>query len=306
MRRALVTGHRGFVGRHMFRALAKAGYNVTGVDKAGGRPLGYGHEHNWTDVQRYFRRKNFNDFHYSLVVHCAAIAPHRMAIDKEPAVVGSRNMSIDADLFRWALKAKPTRIVYLSSSAAYPVSLQSDPATARPLREEDIDFQADEVGRPDAIYGWLKLSGEILCNMAREAGLGVTVVRPFSGYGEDQDERFPFGAFINRAKSRKDPFAIWGDGQQVRDWIHIDDVVGGILAAVDAGFDGPLNLGTGRPVSLNELAALVTREAEYTPRFERVLSAPAGVAYRVADIRNMAEIYTPRVSLEEGVIRALA
>ena len=96
-----------------------------------------------------------------------------------------------------------------------------------------------------------------------------------------------------------------GDGTQVRDWIHISDVVGATLAAVDQDVPGPTNLCTGRGVSFNELAAMVTLAACYTPRFDHKRDAPRGVAYRVGDPAKMLGFYTPRVSLEEGIARAL-
>jgi nucleoside-diphosphate-sugar epimerase len=134
----------------------------------------------------------------------------------------------------------------------------------------------------------------------------VTVVRPFSGYGEDQSSEFPFGAFRDRARRREDPFVIWGTGEQVRDWVHVDDVVGAVLAAVDAEHDGPLNVCTGIGTSMAELAAMFCVEAGYDPRFEFHPEKPAGVAYRVGDPTRLHEIYTPRVSLVAGVKRALA
>ena len=98
-------------------------------------------------------------------------------------------------------------------------------------------------------------------------------LQAFSGYGEDQDDRFPFGAFRARARRRDDPFEIWGDGEQVRDWIHVDDFVGAILAAYEHGVDGPVNLCTGIGTSFNDLAAMFAAEAG-TNRIQHMLDAP--------------------------------
>jgi nucleoside-diphosphate-sugar epimerase len=118
---------------------------------------------------------------------------------------------------------------------------------------------------PDQTYGWAKLTGEMLAEHARAAGVAVHVLRPFSGYGEDQGTEYPFGAFIERARKREDPFVIWGDGRQVRDWVHIDDVIGATLAVVEADYQEPVNVCTGRGVSMAELAGnLITRRG--TPR----------------------------------------
>lgn len=134
----------------------------------------------------------------------------------------------------------------------------------------------------------------------------MTVVRPFSGYGEDQSaDEYPFPAFAQRARNREDPFIIWGDGSQVRDWIHVSDICAAILAMIDGGIDGPVNLGTGRPVSMRKLAGMFAECAGYSPQFRPLPDKPAGVAHRVADVTRLSEFYKPAVSLEDGVARAL-
>jgi len=284
----LITGCAGFIGRNLVATLGRL--NVTAMDVVEG-----------FDVLPLFRSDTSH--YYDLVIHAAAVAPHRLAIDGAPLTVGTRNLILDAEMFAWAALTKPGRVVYISSSAAYPVAYQDGAAPYR-LREDDIDLHAPE--HPDAIYGQVKLTGEHLAAAYRRQGGAVTVVRPFSGYGTDQSEAFPFGAFRERARRRADPFTVWGDGEQVRDWIHVDDVVGAILAAAREGVDEPMNIATGIGTSLNGLAAMLTKEAGYSPDFERHPDAPKGVDYRVGDPTRMLEIYRPKVTLEEGVHRALA
>jgi nucleoside-diphosphate-sugar epimerase len=141
---------------------------------------------------------------------------------------------------------------------------------------------------------------------ARRAGLPVTVVRPYSGYGEDQSTDFPFGAFVARAKRREDPFTIWGDGGQVRDWIHVDDLVAGALAVVDSGVEEPVSLCTGIGTSMFDLASMMIREVGGPETFLFDGDKPAGVSVRVGDPTRMLEFYTPQVTLAEGIKRALA
>src|SRR5207237_490286 len=76
---------------------------------------------------------------------------------------------------------------------------------------------------------------------ARACGVPVTVVRPYSGYGEDQRADWPFGAYVARARRRADPFEIWGDGTQVRDWIHAADVVAGAPAVAEGATGAPVS-----------------------------------------------------------------
>lgn len=289
---ALITGHEGFLGRHLYLRLLQEGYQMTGADITGPVP---------TDAREVFRHDRRR---YDLVVHCAAQSPHRAAIDGDPALVGATNLELDAALFGWALRTQPDRLVYLSSSAVYPVALQTGDVNL-PLREEQVRATAPVIGAPDAVYGWTKLTGELMSEHYRAAGGRVTVVRPFSGYGSDQSGSFPFGAFRDRALARADPFIVWGGGQQVRDFIHVDDVVGAIVAAVASGVDGPVNLATGVGTSMAELAALFCRAAGYQPAIKLAVNEPTGVNYRVGDSVRMREFYQPQVTIERGVARAM-
>ncbi|WP_171053074.1 NAD-dependent epimerase/dehydratase family protein [Streptomyces marianii] len=295
MKTALVTGSAGFVGRHMAAELRTRGWEICAADVAQPFP---GIPINAFDVFRYEERV------FDLVVHCAARAPHRAAIDGEPMNL-AYNLQLDAAMLDWAVRTGQRRVLYLSSSAAYPLDLQSDFATARELREDDICWGQRNLGAPDAAYGWTKLTGEKMAAAAAATGLPVHVVRPFSGYGEDQGTDWPFGAFVARAQRREDPFTIWGPGTQVRDWIHIDDVVAGALAVVDADVREPINLCTGWGTSMLELATMVCDAVGYEPEFATQPDAPTGVAYRVGDPDRFHSIYKPRVPLEEGVARAV-
>ena len=196
-------------------------------------------------------------------------------------------------------------ITYFSSSAAYPVDLQTKESH---FILSEFDINLDQIQTPDLTYGWAKLTGEMLASHARKAGIPVHIFRPFSGYGSDQALDYPFPSFIERAKDGKgmtkaDPFEIWGDGTQVRDFIHIDDVIEGALAGCKAEIEVS-NLCTGRATSFNELAELVCAEQGYTPFIEHLPSKPSGVHYRVGDTTHMESLYTPKISLEEGIKRA--
>lgn len=292
--RALVTGDQGFLGRHFTAELKRRGYDVVGCDTKTTRSQ---------DCRRLFgedvRLRTMP--HWDLVVHCAAVVGGRATIDGDPLAT-AESLSIDAEMFRWAAVARPGRVLYFSSSAAYPVSLQTS-AQAGHLAEDWIQLWAP--GKPDQVYGWSKVTGELLAARLREAGVPVTVVRPFSGYGEDQDETYPFRAILERVRRREDPLEIWGSGEQVRDWIHVDDLVAGALAVAESGTGDPVNLCTGQATSFMELASLMARAAGYAPRFRPLPDKPAGVAYRVGDPSRMRQFYEPRVTLAGGILRAL-
>jgi nucleoside-diphosphate-sugar epimerase len=235
-------------------------------------------------------------------VHAAASAPHRAAIDGEPQHF-ARNLQLDAAMFDWAVRTGQGRVLYLSSSAAYPVAYQ-DWSERQTLVEGDVRLDRASL-EPDSDYGWVKVTGERLARAARKAGLPVTVVRPFSGYGEDQTEDFPFRALVERARRREDPFVIWGGGDQVRDWIHIDDVVAGMLAVAESGTEAPVNLCTGVGTSMRELAELACDQVGHRPTLQYLTDRPAGVAYRVGNPDRLHRHYKPQITLAGGVARAL-
>jgi len=285
----LLTGNRGFVGRHLQAAMEDRGWDVLGVD----------YERHHSDALDFFRR---NDTRFDAAFHCAAIVGGRASIDGSPLGVAT-NLALDSWYMRWLVRARVPRAVYFSSSAAYPVHLQEKGPSIWRLSEDDIALDHPEL--PDATYGWAKLTGERLARYAETEGCRILIPRPFSGYGEDQADCYPFPAFAARARRREAPFTIWGDGSSARDWVHVDDVVGATLALLDAEVTGPVNIGTGRATSFDELARLMTAAAGYEAELRYEAGAPQGVHTRVCDPSRLLGFYEPKVSLEEGVRRAV-
>ena len=282
----LITGDAGFVGRAFHRALDDKGHEITGIDIANG-----------IDCRDFFKK---DDTRYDVVIHLAAIVGGRATIEGNPLAVAS-DLAIDSDMFQWAVRTKPKHLVYFSSSAAYPIYLQRAVYKQR-LREGDINL--DHIRTPDLSYGWAKLTGETLARYARAEGIKVHILRPFSGYGSDQDMDYPFPSLIARGKAKLDPFEVWGTGEQVRDFIHIDDVVAATFEAITNDIQ-TLNLCTGRPTSFIQLAEIIMLAQGYLAPIKNHPSKPSGVEYRVGDPTKMFKIYEPKISLEEGIHRAL-
>lgn len=290
MKTALVTGSMGLIGRHFSKHLLAAGWSVKEID------IKYRHR----DAREYFRQTDTPKF--DLVVHCAAHVGGRLDIESKAAYIGAYNTSLDGSMFEWTLKTRPAHVVYWSSSAAYPVHMQKSDYYAE-LRETDINVNFPAPA--DFTYGWAKLVGERLAQEVQAEGIKVHVFRPFSGWADGQDTSYPMGAFLDRARCKADPFDVWGDGRQIRDFIHMSDIIGATMAAIDQDYPGPLNLCTGVPTSFNELAALVTSAAGYQPALKHHTDKPQGVRYRVGDPTELHKVRRPRVSLEEGIKAAL-
>jgi nucleoside-diphosphate-sugar epimerase len=287
--RILITGHCGFVGRAFGRYFAGADHEIVGVDIKEGN-----------DARDFFRA---DDRRFDLVIHLAAIVGGRLTIEGNPISVAT-DLSIDAEMFNWAVRTGQPRVIYYSSSAAYPIELQR-PGRSHLLRESDIDLE--QVANPDMTYGWAKLTGEMLAEFAERQGVRTHVFRPFSGYGEDQDLDYPFPSFVKRVVNREDPFDIWGDGTQVRDFIHMDDVVAATMTAVEYDVPGPVNLGWGVPTSFNDLAETMFKVSGWWPAdgLRHHTDKPVGVHYRCSDNTKLLSFYEPKISLEDGIARAL-
>ncbi len=237
------------------------------------------------------------------VFHFAAIVGGRAKIDGDPMMV-ALDLSIDAEFFYWICRHKPGRVLYPSSSAAYPVDLQTD-TNAIALSESDIDFS--KMGQPDMTYGWSKLTGEYLAHIAAKYyGVSVTCIRPFSGYGEDQDLTYPVPAIAARAANKENPFEVWGSGKQGRDFVHIDDVLDCTLLAMEKITDGTaINIGQGQLTSFLDLIDIFTDFAGYKPEIKPLLDKPVGVHSRYCNMDWVKENleWEPKISIREGMRR---
>jgi nucleoside-diphosphate-sugar epimerase len=333
--KALITGESGFVGRRMRAELEARGWSVSGFDlRYPEYWRAYGdHGRNRFGTYHYFDVREMRHYPkgepFDLVVHCAYAVGGRAAIEGVPMNL-AHNLAADAALFEWALTTGQRRVLYFSSSAAYPVRLQgvgraadlarsSAPTfpglsdrVAAGMRLAEDHIEPGYAAEPDANYGWAKLTGERLAAAAAAQGLPVHVVRPFSGYGGDQALDYPFPALLWKVLTNQgEPIPVWGSAAQVRDWVHIDDVVRGALAIVDADVREPVNLCTGVPTSMESLlrqmwaAAWGDRPGRDFPGIHVQADRPMGVHYRCGDPRRQHEHYVPVVTLEEGILRAL-
>lgn len=331
----LVTGGCGFVGRHVVASLMQESREVwiiddlstgqaparwvrrLGLSEHGTRDDTYSHPNGATltwikgDVRHVLHAALNGEFwlpKFGDVIHLAAVVGGRMKIDGDPLSVAT-DLSIDAEFFNWAIKFIPSRILYASSSAAYPIQFQGSTESV-PLSEEMIDFDKVSLGMPDMTYGWAKLTGEYLARLAAERyGLRVACIRPFSGYGEDQDDSYPVPAIAARAARHENPLTVWGSGQQGRDFVHIDDCVTAMFRALDVIHDGSaVNIGSGRLTSFLEVARLFAGLAGYAPTIVPLIDKPTGVQSRCANTQRSTNLlnWSPSISLEDGFSRVLA
>jgi nucleoside-diphosphate-sugar epimerase len=323
MKKALVTGGCGFVGRHLVKRLLSMDYQVTVVDNFF-PGSGFMAIQNWpshVDISKYKSTLTFhetdcraffkgNDNFYDDVYHLAAVVGGRMVIENDPLAVGT-DLSIDADFFYWLSKLtkKPGKVHYFSSSASYPVVYQG-PLDHKILSESDIDFNSGYLGKPDLTYGWSKLTGEYLAKIYYDIYKSpIICYRPFSGYGEDQDLTYPFPSIVKRCIETPEDQAItvWGSGRQSRDFVHIENCVDLICDYSHSITDGSaINISTGIATNFNQLAQKVLDILNKKNTIINSSDKPEGVFYRVGSTDLQHELgFTKRTSLDSGLKLAI-
>lgn len=320
MKKILITGGAGFVGRHFTKKLLELGYEVHCVDPIAEFTGGIDPEKGWPffnpfdfknfkfykeDCRLFFKRVKDTDFDYCF--HLAAMVGGRLMIENNPLAVAD-DLSIDSEYWQWAKITKPKKSICFSSSAAYPVKYQRQKGYV--LLKEDMIAFTDDIGMPDMSYGWAKLTCEYLAKLAYERhGLKSVAYRPFSGYGEDQDMTYPFPSICKRAieNKGKDLLTVWGTGDQMRDFIHISDCVEGVIKTMDKVDNGdPINLSTGIFTTFKQFAALAANICGYSPEVKGTSDKPEGVFARAGDTARQKELgFTYSIDFKSGIQKAV-
>jgi len=300
----LVTGAGGFIGHHLVKYLVAHGYRVRGVDiKYPEFEPTVAHEFELLDLRRFdnclIAMRGVDE-----VYHLAANMGGIGFIETYKGEIVRDNTMININTIEAARIHGVKRFLFTSSACVYP-GYRQNTTDVTPLKEEDA-YPADaEDG-----YGWEKLYMERTCRHYREDfGLETRVVRFHNIYG-------PLGAYDGgREKSpaaicRKvalandgDEIEVWGDGQQTRSYCYIDDCVEGLYRLMRSDYPHPLNLGTDRLVSINELVDIVARIAGKRIRKRYDLTKPQGVRGRNSDNTRLRRVlgWEPQTPLEEGL-----
>lgn len=214
-------------------------------------------------------------------------------------------------MLQGAMDAGVRRFFYSSSACVYNADKQKDIHVVA-LKEEDAYPALPEDG-----YGWEKLFSERMCRHFREDfGLETRVARYHNVYGphgtwEGGREKAPAAIcrkVLEAKRSGRHTIEIWGDGEQTRSFMYIDDCLRGTLAITDSDIIDPINLGSNELVSINQLVSLVEDIAGVTLERRYDLSAPKGVAGRNSDntmIQNRLR-WQPSITLRAGLERTYA
>ncbi len=238
------------------------------------------------------------------VFHLAADHGGRGYVDLHQAGPAS-NFFLDGLVFAEALRAKVKKVVFASSGCVYPNFLQSDVKKELYLTEDLTKGPNDA----DNTYGWAKLMGEFtLSAYAKEHGMGAASCRYFTVYGPRGVENHAVIAMIARAFLGQNPFEVWGDGTQIRNWTYIEDIVEGTILAGEKINDGTaINLGTMERIKVIDAANMVCDFTGHKAEIKLRPDMPTGPLNRVADNSLAKKLlgWEPKVAFRDGLKRTI-
>ncbi len=303
----LVTGGAGFIGSHLTAALLERGADVVCLDdfnayydpafkRENVRPF-EGHSR-WRLVEGDIRdaalvADTYRRHSVTQTVHLAARAGVRPSI-RDPRLYEDVNGVGTATVLQAAREAGASTFIFGSSSSVYGINSKV------PFSEED------PIARPVSPYAATKRANELMAYAYHNLfGLAVTCLRFFTVYGPRQRPEMAIYHFTEKL-SRGEPVPRYGDGSTARDYTYIDDIVAGVLSALDAALPFEIvNLGGSRTTTLARLIELVADALGVEARIEELPSQPGDVPITFADVTRARKLWSwePRVPLEEGIRR---
>lgn len=310
-RSVLVTGGASFIGSHLVDALVDQGASIRVVDNLSSGLL--------ENIQSHIDSGRVA-FHQSdllapnvaqemakdmdVVFHLAAIHGGRGYIDLHQANC-AQNLIIDGLSIKAAHEAGVDRFVFASSGCVYPVTLQMDVNKEVYLTEDIVDppYEADDT------YGWAKLMAELtLKAYYKDYGLKSASCRFFTAYGERCTENHAIVAMIGRAFLKQNPFEVWGDGTQVRNWTYVSDIVNGLILAPENIEDATaINLGTEERIQVIDAVSEILRYTGHEAEIKLLTHMPTGPLNRVAGNKLAKQLlkWEPQVKFIDGLHKTI-
>tara|TARA_B100000519_G_C14216432_1_gene425192 strand:- start:247 stop:1233 length:987 start_codon:yes stop_codon:yes gene_type:complete len=302
----LVAGGAGFVGTNLIKKLIILGANVSAT------------LHKNTSM---INNENINYINCDLrkpedckkvcktmdyVFMCAANTSGAKVISTTPLVHMTPNIIMNINMLEAAYETGVEKFLFISSNTVYP-------NTDFPVRESDVNNQFYESYH---IVAWMKRFTEIICDIYSNRiknPMKTVIIRPGNLYGPydkfDWEKSKVIPALIRRSLEKHDPFIVWGDGMDIKDFLYIDDFVEGLILAMEKIEDfQPVNIASGKPVTIRDALDQILHHANYqNANIEYDLSMPTMIPKRIIDIALANELlnWEPKISLQEGIGRTI-
>jgi len=304
-KRILVTGAGGFIGHHLVTRLKKDGHWVRGADiKYPEYAPSDADEMEILDLRQeqncLLATRGGIDEVYNLAADMGGIG----FITANHALIARNNILINAHMLEASKMNGVKRFLFSSSACVYNQALQKNPDVA-PLKEEDA-YPAD----PEPGYGWEKLYAEEMCKYYyMDYKMETRIVRFHNVYGplgtyDGGREKAPAAISRKIALAKDgDSIEVWGDGEQTRSFMLVDDCVEGLKRIMACDYREALNLGTDELVTINGLVDIIAKAAGKTIHKKHNLTGPQGVRGRNSDNSRTRRVlgWEPKISLEEGL-----
>ncbi|CAJ53600.1 NAD-dependent epimerase/dehydratase family protein [Haloquadratum walsbyi] len=303
----LITGGASFIGSHLAEDLVAEGASVCVADDfSSGTKANL--EQITDDIEILsgnLKRRAFADEateDIDTVFHLAADHGGRGYISNYPANCAT-NMALDNIVYEAAAENGVERICFASSACTYPTDIQQE---RQRLHEEMVSFDERGGAYADEVYGWAKLMGERSLQAYNEQyDIDTSAVRIFTAYGPRENETHAIIAFMAKAMARQDPFQIWGDGEQTRNFTYVKDITRALRLAAEHITDGtPVNAGISRYVTMNEAVEYIFESMDWRPEeIQYLTDKPQGVRHRAADTTRAEKRlgWEPQYSVSDGI-----
>lgn len=306
-KKILVTGGSGFVGTNLLKRLSA--------------------ENNFLLYSSYFKNKKFKKVtnvkyfkvdleklqnckkickNIDIIIMCAANSSGAAIMEKTPLVHLSPNVRMNINMAEAAYEAKVKKFIFISSNTVYP-------QVNFPVKEKNASFNFFD---KYYVVGWMKRFSEIVMNIygqrIKNNYMKTIIVRPGNLYGAhdkfDPIKSKVIPSLIRKVVKKQNPLTVWGNGKDLKDFLHIDDFTDAILKIIkNINNSVELNIASGKGYTIREVLNLILKIEQFNPKINFDRSMPTMIPKRLIDVAKAKKIinFKPKISLEEGLKRTI-